>query len=84
MTVGRCPCLGFADQHVEVFGHDYISDYHKAVALPGLFQQVEEKCAPLRFPEQWQAAVATASDEMQVVRAIVSVQAPGHASRLAG
>jgi hypothetical protein len=43
----RRSLLRFADEQMEVFRHDHVSEHNKAVALPDFFQKVEEQVATI-------------------------------------
>jgi hypothetical protein len=73
--------FGLGDEPVEMFGHEDISVDHEAVLAAGLFENLEEEIATPGGVELRLAAVAAASDEMQVAGAIITDEALGHAGK---
>jgi hypothetical protein len=63
---------------MEVLRHDYVSVNHKTVLLARLFQDGKEKVAAFGRGQLGLAVVAAAGYEMQVVIAVVAMQALGH------
>src|SRR5208282_400008 len=61
-----------------MLGHDHVSHHHEAVALAGLFQHRKEAVAAARRAKKGQAAVAGTRDKVQVMRAVVTMEAAGH------
>jgi hypothetical protein len=60
----RSSLLRFADQKVNVLGHDHVPDYDKRIAAAHLFQHGEKQVATPRRAEQRLPPITTASDEM--------------------
>jgi hypothetical protein len=75
--------LRFADEQMKTFGHDHVTDHHKAVVLASLLQDFEEKIAAARTRQPRTSAVTTASDKVQVASAIIALETPGHERSLA-
>jgi hypothetical protein len=61
-----------------MFRHDYIADYHKAVALPHFFQNFQEQVAAAGAGQPGLAVVATASEEVQMPVAVIALEALRH------
>lgn len=68
----------FADQQMEVFGHDHVSEERKVVAVADLTQDFEEDVAAVFGSEERQTMVTTAGDEVQVTQAIAPFKAAFH------
>jgi hypothetical protein len=62
--------IWFADQQVDVFGHDHVSEEREIVAVADLAQDFEEDVATAFGSEERQTTVTTARDEVQVSQAI--------------
>src|SRR3989442_14397691 len=71
--ISRCTCSGITT----------VPDHHKTVTLARLFQQIAKNRASTWVPQKRQSAIAARRDEMQVACAVISFQAPRHASRVA-
>ena len=67
---------------MKVFGHDDVSVDHEAVLLARFFQDAQEKVAAFGLVQLRLAVVATAGDEMQVMVAVIAMQALGHPVRV--
>jgi hypothetical protein len=67
---------------MKVLGHDDVSVDHEAVLLARGFQDVQEKVAAFGRAQLRLAVVATAGDEMQIVVAVIAMQALGHPVRV--
>ena len=80
---GRIALLRLADDQVNVFGHNYITDYHESVALPNLFADTQEQVPPPRAAQPGLATLATASDEVEMLGAVVALEAGRHKFNLA-
>ena len=76
--------FGLGDEPVEVFGHEDVSVDHEAVFAAGLFEDLEEEVAPPGGVELGLATVATASDEVQVLGAVVTDESLGHGGKSSG
>jgi len=61
---------------MEVLRHDDKSVDHEAVLLARLFQDAQNKVAAFGRAQLRLAMVATAGDEMQIVVAVIAIQAP--------
>jgi hypothetical protein len=58
--------LRFADQQVDVLGHDHISNDHQTVSPPNLFKHLQEQIPPSTESEESLAFMTTESDEVQI------------------
>jgi len=67
---------------MEVLGHDDVSVDHKAVLLAGFFQDAQKKIAAFGRAQLRLAVVAAAGDEMQIMVAVIAMQALGHPIRV--
>ena len=67
---------------MKVFRHDYVSVDHEAVLVARFFQDAEEEVAAFGGAKLRLAVVATAGDEMQIVTAVITMQALGHLARV--
>jgi len=67
---------------MEVLGHDDISVDHEAELPAGLFQDAQEQVAAFGPVQLRLAMVATAGDEMQIVVAVIAMQALRHPARV--
>jgi hypothetical protein len=76
--LGRIAFLRFADQKVKVLGHDHVSHHHKFVGDAGLFQDLQEQSAPGRRAQSRTPLIATARDQMKVLRTVVARESGGH------
>jgi hypothetical protein len=65
--------LRFADQQVNVLGHDHVAGYHEMVPPAHLLQYSEKKIATARRAQQRLPPVTTAGDEVEVSRAVISL-----------
>jgi hypothetical protein len=61
---GRRLDLRFADQQVNVLGHDHVPGHHEMVSPAHLFQHSEKKIAPARRAQQRLPPITTAGDEV--------------------
>jgi hypothetical protein len=75
--------LGFVDQHVDVFGHDYVSVDTEVVVLAGSFQGRFEGVAGLRSVEVWATGVTTESQEVKLSGLLIALESLGHSGNLA-
>jgi len=69
---------------VDVFGHDDVSEDDEVVAAADLFQSFQKQIAMVSAAQQRTPLITTASDEVQVVGALVAAEASGHGATLAG
>jgi len=79
--IGWGCALGLVDQEVDVFGHYNVADQRNAVAMPNLIEHVQNKIARANGSKKGLAAIATASDEMQVGVSVAAFETLGHARR---
>jgi hypothetical protein len=75
---GRSAHLRFCDQKMNMLGHHDVSDDYESVLLPRLFENGKEAVARTGCVEEWQAVIARASDKVQVMRTISTMQAGRH------
>ncbi len=66
-----------------MLGHDNVTDDDETVAQPSLFQHGKEAVAAARRAKKWETPIARTRDKVQVMRAIVAVQAPRGITSLA-
>ena len=69
---GRRAARRFADQQVDVFGHDDIADQRETVALPDLAEDSRKRVPGSHRTQERQPAIATARDEMQMALSVVA------------
>jgi hypothetical protein len=63
---------------MNVLRHDYIADHHEAIALPNLFEDAQEQItAPGATQPGLPMMIATAGDEVQMLGAVVALEAVG-------
>ena len=74
--------LGLADQQVDVVGHHHITD--EEIALPHLFQNLQEQVAVEGFSEPRLAMVTTASQKVEIIASVIALQAFPHAFTVKG
>ena len=67
---------------MEVLGHDDVAVDHKAILLARFLQDAQEKVATFGRAQLRLAVVATAGDEMQIMVAVIAMQALGHPIRV--
>ena len=58
--------------------HDNVADDHETAAQPSLFKHRKETVAAARRAKKWETPIARTRDKVQVMRAIVAVQAARH------
>jgi len=68
---GRILLLRFADQQMNMLGHDDIAHDDQFVTLAHLLQHLEKEVAAACRAQQRLSAVATACDEMKVTGSVV-------------
>src|SRR6267143_3337006 len=68
----------FADEQMNVVGHDHISDQQEFVAFTNFSQGLDEDVARSRRVEQRQPPITTEREEMQMAPSIVSLQTFWH------
>jgi hypothetical protein len=64
-----------------VLGHHHVSQHYPLVALPYLFQHLDEQVAVPRACQEGLPAVTTKSEEVQVASAMPAFQAHGMQTR---
>jgi hypothetical protein len=80
---GRILLLRFADQQMNVFGHDHVPDDDESIALADLLQHSEKQVPTARSAEQALSTITTASDEVKVSSAVVAMQIVPHGHSIA-
>jgi len=63
---------------MKVLRHNHVSDNDELIFFSHLFQRPEKKVAPIDGSEQCLTTITTASDEMQLVVAVIAREIPGH------
>ena len=71
----------FADEQVNVVGHDDVACEGKVVAVAHLAQNLDKQIFGVGRGKQWQPPVATASDEVQVAQSVTAMQSFRHSER---
>jgi len=79
---GRIALLRFADQQVDVLRHDHVTYDNETVALPYLFEDAQEQITP-RAAQPALPMIATASDEVQMLGAVIALEVSRHTFNLA-
>jgi hypothetical protein len=67
---------------MKVLRHNYISVDHEAIFLTRFFQDSQEKITAFGRAQLRLAVVATAGDEVQILAAVIAMQALGHPVRV--
>ena len=75
---GRGACGRFADEQVNVIGHDYVTRKSEAVAVAHLVQNLHKQIPGVRGGKQGQPPIAAASDKVQVAQSVAAVQSFRH------
>jgi len=65
--------LRFADQQVNMFGHDHVTGHKKLIAPANLLQYSQQQVTTARRAEQRLSPITTASDEMKVSGAVIAL-----------
>jgi hypothetical protein len=68
--------LGFGNQQMYVFGHNYVSDHGKTIANAHQFEDSEYQVPARGIAQQRLAPVAAPRYEMEVSRAVIMLQGP--------
>ena len=71
-------CLRFAEEKVDVFGHDDVAEEVKTVPDTQFFECVFEGEAGAVVVEEWQPLVTTEGDEVIVAEGVVTLEAAWH------
>jgi len=74
--------LGFADQKMDVFGHDYVSRDVEVIPSARAFENFEEGVAGFGSAEEWVAMLTAEGDEVETVSFLEMLQTPGHGLRV--
>ena len=74
---GRAP-LRFADEQVEVFGHDDVSQNYDAVAASYLFEHGQKKIAVWNRRQERLAMETATGDEVEMAGAVIAMKRSGH------
>jgi len=80
---GRILLLRFADQQMNVFGHDHVADDDESIALADLLQHSQKQVPTARSAKQGLSTITTASDEVKVSSAVVAMQIVPHGHTIA-
>ncbi len=78
----RISALRLGEEKMDMLGHDYVTDNHKAMALPDLLHDFKEEVAGARRAEK--GLKAACSDEVGVSRAVEAVKICRHAKGATG
>jgi hypothetical protein len=76
--LGGISALRFAQQQVQMLGHDHVPDDHQAIPPVHLLQHFEEEIAIRRLLQQRQPVIATGGDEVEISGAVVATKFVGH------
>ncbi len=79
---GRIAHVRFGDQEVKVLRHHHVTDHHKSIFLPCLFQDAQQEIAARTRSQLGPPLVATTSDEMEIVSAVPALQTFRHTLNL--
>ena len=74
--------VGFADQQVDVFGHDDVSEDDELVFLADFFENAQDESASGRFGKKWNASITTEGKEVEMTFSVVTFQVNAHVKRL--
>jgi len=80
---GRILLLRFADQQMNVFGHDDVANNDEGIALADLLQHFQKQVPTARSAKQGLSTITTASDEVKVSSAVVAMQIVPHGHTIA-
>ena len=80
---GRILLLRFADQQMNVFGHDDVADNDERIALADLLQHSQKQVPTARSAKQGLSTITTASDEVKVSSAVVAIEIVPHGPSIA-
>ncbi len=75
--------LRFAEQQVDVLGHDHVTNYHEMVSPAYALQDMKQQVAILCSCEQRQSLITTGGNEMEISRTVVAMELVGHEAQLA-
>jgi hypothetical protein len=78
----RVLLLRFAEEQMNVLGHDHVAHDYKLITSAHLLQHGQKQVAPRGRAQQGLPAITTASDEMQVPGAIKTLEVAPHRRRL--
>src|SRR6266566_4546362 len=78
----RITFLWFADQQMHMFRHNDVTNHYDNIALAHLLQNFEQQVAATSAGEPVLAVIATASDEMEMIVAVVALRMAGHEGSL--
>jgi len=74
----RIAALRFAEEEVDVFGHDHVAHYDEAMALANLLQHLEKQITATGSAEKRPPLVTTGGDEVEISGPVVTVEMGGH------
>jgi hypothetical protein len=78
----RIAYIRFADQEVEMLGHDDVADHHKSISLPCTLQNAQEEIAALGGSQLGPPPVTATGYEMQMVPTIPTLETFRHTPSL--
>ena len=78
----RRPDFRLADQNVEVFGHDNVAEHLKPILPPNLLEDAQENIARTPASQKRLPFVATAGNEMEVLKTVNALQTSRHGAPL--
>jgi hypothetical protein len=67
-----------ADQQMDVFRHHHIPHHHETILLTNLFQNLQKQVAAARSCKPGLAMVTTASEKVEILVPVVTLQAVRH------
>jgi hypothetical protein len=70
--------LWFADEQVNVFGHDNVSGDEESVPLTHSFQSLLEHVGGMRTSQQRVAMMTTEGYEVETANLLEALESPGH------
>src|SRR5258708_7009548 len=74
---GWSSTIRFADQQMNVLGHDHVSDDDETAAHAHLLQDFEKQIPPADGPQQRSLVITARGDEVQVSFAVVTMKTTG-------
>jgi hypothetical protein len=75
---GRSPHAGFADEQMNVVGHDNVAHQGKPVAIAHFSQNLHKQIPRVRRGQQGQSPIATEGDEMEMALSIPAMESSRH------
>jgi len=74
---GRISFLRLAQQQVDMFRHNHVTDHDEMVASPNLFQDFQKQIATTSRGDQWASLVTTRGDEVKISGTVAAPQTLG-------